>query len=225
MPLQSEDGLRPVKRVPGPPRGSHVIPSRLLAQFGELSDGTRNVSDLRHVKAWRYSLTAETKQMAVSNFRENDFYAYRETDGSRNDRHERRMAQEIEGPFNALLHLFESDLYVPNRAHGLVIARYVSNLFNRTHQRRNASKFSQAETARIARALVQDRASVLQLTAAYSLLMQRPFSIHEVVRGTSSLYTGAQSQRTPSFSATFSVTRNLFLRYCEASRTGSSVLL
>ena len=178
-------------------RASHVIPARLLSQFGTppcLLSGER-----RHWQLCRYCIDQEPKKIAISQVFERDFYSFQQKDGSRDDSHEARMANDIEGPFNKLLPYFDLSIYVPNRNDGVIISRYIANLFNRTHQRRRASLLQQAETATVSRLLVEDRSKLLQLVAAYSLLIERPMNVDDVARGTSTLYRDDENARNSFF--------------------------
>jgi hypothetical protein len=174
-----------LSRQPGPSRSSHVIPSRLLSQFAKPQ--VANPEDRRHWKLWAYAKDRQPREMPVSAFVHNDFYAFTDDNGEENHEHEPRMAQTIEGPFNQLLPSIESDLYTTNRSDLIVIAKYVANLFHRTHQRRTASLMQQTETAACAEEFIKDDRRVKQLAAAYSMTIGCAVSLKMTRDGLASL--------------------------------------
>ena len=87
------------------------------------------------------------------------------------------MAQQAEGPFNALLSCFDSPLYVQSHKHANVIGRYVANMFCRSHQRRLASHRQQERVVAVATEIVDDPKQLRQLAAAFSFRLRSPFPI------------------------------------------------
>jgi hypothetical protein len=132
----------------------------------------------------------QAKDRSVSTCFEKNFYSYLGSEGKRNHNHESRMAKDIEAPFNELLPLFESDLYVVCSSHSAIICRYVSNLFHRTHQRRLASLVMQKETMQAAKEMVSDPLMLRQLAAVYSFAEQKPASLISIRDSIIRLYEG-----------------------------------
>lgn len=202
-----------------PSTASHVIPARLLAQFAVARPGARNPEDYRKWETIAYSKNCEPKARSVASCFEREFYRIARPDGTRDDTLEERMAQQAEGPFNALLSCFDSPLYVQSHKHANVIGRYVANMFCRSHQRRLASHRQQERVVAVATEIVDDPKQLRQLAAAFSFRLRSPFPI-DCVREPSleSLRQIRPRVETPNISITSKHMKTIFRECCPAGR-------
>jgi hypothetical protein len=179
----------------GPSEGSHVLPARLLSEFGTPLADAHDPGDRRRWKVWTYTPDGEPKSRSVSTCFENGFYSYVDEQGNRNHDHEFRMAEHIEGPFNELLPLFKSNLYVVCNSHSRIIAKYFANLFNRSHQRRSASFSLQRNSLEALKQMVSDQKLLRQLAVAYSLVLGKPVSLSSIRESMLNIYNDQSDEK------------------------------
>jgi hypothetical protein len=164
-------------------KGHHVIPAYLLGQFAPETETNKKH---RERMVWVYEKNREPDFRSIENeCKENHYFSITGADGSRSTSYEKFAADKVETPFNEVLNVIESPLYFANRSHARTINRYVANIFNRSKQRREASKINAQEIQSASERIANDRDKVRLLAAAYSLrLGQRMFiaSIAESLR-------------------------------------------